>query len=544
MKDQNLNDELVEIQNPKSYKKIKIAIAIFISLSIIITTTLLVGYFKFNWFQSEIYDIDIKISRNAHQILYFTDKKTIKTKIDFTNGVVEDNELNIITNFMVLQTERIKLGKNDFLNNATLIILDAKVNIKDEQKNITSFNIFDDNVVNEFKSNPNGTKYPMTIFSFYENGTIVDIKLPNNTDNYNTQIIIELIDNVIPKLSRNRTEDMKIGLYVNNKKDKNKSTLLERNSPREIDRFKGSKYEKLVERDIEDEYLTNVRTNANLSLNSQKNNEKANFGLKNFNIQQNSEITFKGSKNGNENFELIKNLVDYYNFIDSKDLIRYLTDKENTEKKESMLEPWKEREINNNSEIRKLGDKGSVEFIVKRLDFLGNDVDLKVVLGIANDDSFSAGLIISVDDLKFYFGTDGGYWSYSHYYGDWTLFRFQFPPMPVVGVALKAGGTISFKFSGKRNSDPIFTITLSGSLDAKAEVVAGWDKVASISAGAKGTLISATANGYFYDNGSINSDASCSGFGVSVYVEGKAFDHKIIDLEYKIWDGWTRNLNI
>ena len=54
-KEEILNDDFVEkeVIQPKSHKKIKIAIAITASLAIIATTILLVGYFKFDWFKSE-----------------------------------------------------------------------------------------------------------------------------------------------------------------------------------------------------------------------------------------------------------------------------------------------------------------------------------------------------------------------------------------------------------------------------------------------------------------------------------------------------------
>jgi hypothetical protein len=60
MKDEILNEEFKEIPQPKSHKKIKIAITLIASLAIIATTTLLVGHLKFDWFKSEDYNIDSK----------------------------------------------------------------------------------------------------------------------------------------------------------------------------------------------------------------------------------------------------------------------------------------------------------------------------------------------------------------------------------------------------------------------------------------------------------------------------------------------------
>ena len=116
-KEEILNDEFVEreIAQTKSHKKIKIAISIVASLIIIATTTLLVGHFKFDWFKSEVYTLDTKISHNLYQVNYFTETKNIKTKIGFVSGVSDNQEHTIYTNFMVMIT-----GKEGFLNTAIL----------------------------------------------------------------------------------------------------------------------------------------------------------------------------------------------------------------------------------------------------------------------------------------------------------------------------------------------------------------------------------------------------------------------------------------
>ena len=81
MKDEILSEEFNVIPQPKSHKKIKIAITLIAFLGIIATTTLLVGHFKFDLFKNEVYIIDPKISRALNQEDYFTEKKAIKSKI-------------------------------------------------------------------------------------------------------------------------------------------------------------------------------------------------------------------------------------------------------------------------------------------------------------------------------------------------------------------------------------------------------------------------------------------------------------------------------
>lgn len=66
----------MKIQGLQKKKYLKYSIIISLAV-LVITTVLLVGYFKFNWFKSEPdeYDIDIKIQSFSNQVNYFTEKK-------------------------------------------------------------------------------------------------------------------------------------------------------------------------------------------------------------------------------------------------------------------------------------------------------------------------------------------------------------------------------------------------------------------------------------------------------------------------------------
>ena len=538
-----LNNEQISITQPKIKNKFKIVLTVIIFFAFIITISiLLIGHFKFNWFNNEIYNIDIKISRNEYQTNFFNEKKTIKTKVGFTNGVDQKNELEIFIDFMVVQTDKKRsTNEKDLINNATLVILDAKANIKNEPKDIISFNIFNESIVNEFKSNPNGELYPMSIFSFYENGTINNIKLPNNMNKNNAFIIIELIEKIIPKLSRNKTEDISKGLAINIKKDREKRILVESQSPREINKFRGSKLSKTVERDVENEHLVKIISNANLDLRTEKKNEQVDFGLKEFRSEEESIIFSKGIKKEKEIVELVEKLSEYYTFISSTDLIQLLSEKENDGKKVYDLNEKKRKIGSKKTKIRKLGLECSFCVMLKNFNILGIDIDVFFDFE-AMGDKFSAGLSFFVQDLDFYFGTNGASYSYSHYYGDWTLLRFQFPPMPAIGVALKAGGTITIKQKINREDKPRIVISLSGSISAKAEVSAGWDKFVSISAGAEGTIISSSLSGNINDDLSVDIHGKISGGDIKVYVEGKAMDHSIFKMDYQVWGGWSNDV--
>ena len=211
----SINDELIdqEVQAPVKSNKIKYTIAIITGVIIAAAVAvLLVGHFKFGWFQSETYKINANIFRANYQANYFNEQKDMNIKVAFANGQNEEKKFSISSNFVIVLTERKELEKGDFLNTAALVVLDS--NMKNDEKDIelTKFHIFDEATIKELEANPNGSRYPIGIFTFHEDGTLGDINLPDNMDKYNADSIIELIKNVIPKLTRNRTEDMSNGL--------------------------------------------------------------------------------------------------------------------------------------------------------------------------------------------------------------------------------------------------------------------------------------------------------------------------------------------
>ena len=211
----NVSFEDKEILPAKKNTKVKIIIAIISTVLILAAIiTLLIGHFKFNWFKNEVYNVDVNIKREVNQASYFTENKKINTKIELTKDTYEEQNIEINTDFMVYIKDKIKIKENDYLNKAYLVILKSTMTTKDEEYDLPSFDIRDENQVKDFKSNPNGSKYPIVFFSFYENGTITNIKFPVSTNEYNTQTLKELLEKVIPKLSRNRTEDYE---YKDNK---------------------------------------------------------------------------------------------------------------------------------------------------------------------------------------------------------------------------------------------------------------------------------------------------------------------------------------
>ena len=547
-KEEILNNDFVnqEIIQTKSNKKIKIAIAIVGSLALIATATLLIGHFQFNWFKSEIYKVDVNISRKALQANYFSEMKTIKSKIGFTNGESDERTSLINSNFVVLRTERKEISKNDFLNTAYLIITDSKVTQGEINEDLTSFDISDPNKINEFKSNPDGSKYPMAIFSFYENGTLVEVKLPNNMDKYNADSIMELIESVVPRLSRNRTEDISNGLDIKSTKNKSKKTLVEAQTPKEVPEFKGSIYSKVVKRDIEEEKLNNIETQSRLNLESKKEEGEFDFGIKDFKYSKNSKIILTKVNEKEEKAELIQELAKHLVFIKSGDLFQNFIDKEKeNEAKEQVIEEWEE-DINS-PRLRQLGFASKFNFDksfdLKSLTFLGKTVSISLRVAVTGGKAICQ-VVIKCGSAKMTIGNTGVTAVISKTYstGDITLFSFQFPPVPAVGVKFKAGGTISYSVKFDSSAQNKLVLTLGGSIYAKAGVSAGNDKIIGLEGGAKGVLLSIDLTFKVNSKGSLTKSATFGAGAIYVYASGHIVGKEVFNKEHLIFSGWSKTI--
>ena len=523
-----MNDKLVENEVPqKSHKKLKIAIALVTSIAIIATTVILVGYFKFHWFQSEIYNVDANISRISFQTDYFTETKKVTTKTTFTSGDAEEKEVTLTTNFMVVQNEKV-----DDLNKASIFILDSRLKSEAQEKEINSFNVFDPETVNKVKENADGSKFPMAEIWFFDNGKIKDIKLPSNIDEYNAHSIIDLVESVVPKLTRNRTEDEDNGLEINTRKDKNKKTMVETQEPRELPNFRKSRFGKTIERDIEDGQITNIRTNSNLELTTQKENDEVSFGIQEFFFDQKSEIVLTKSAEDKDTANLIKSMGPFFDLRPKEEVLKSFEKKE-----EEVVGEWEEDIESPNSSLRNLGFSISQSntYTLKTINILGTSIAIKLKVGVSGGKAFCKLIVGGAS-----FGKDGITAEYSKKFGTGklTIFSFPFPAMPAISVGLtgEASLTLTIKFASSAKTKLNFSLT--GALTADAYVKAGWDEVASITAGASGTLVSATISAGVQNSG-ITYSKSLSGGKIVAYIKGTALKtFELFRYERTIFSGW------
>ena len=566
-------------------KKIIFIIAITFVAFVILTAIFLIGCLKFGWFKKsddDRYDLDVKIKRSINQVDYFTETKKIKSKVAYTSGESEEQEQIIDTNFAVFltdKTDKFNSQNNNVtikINNATLVILDSKVKYGGKETKLSSFDIFDEEQIKEFELNPRGAAHPIAKFSYFENGTIIVINLPEDMDQYNSQAMIELINNVIPKLSRSKKEDKKKGVYAMAKKTRNGDTISEVQTQKEYkdkftgDEYKGSKFGKKTEVDVENEKIKKVSTNTNLVLETQKENkETLDFGLQNFTYDIDSEIkSTKNEENKEESVQLIKKLTEKLKFIKSDDLMELLLLKEKEKSKElddeedenfkrveikqknETNEENSEIESNNSKQARKLLWEGSFSrsWTLAHSNILGKTVSLKYEISLS-DGGLSNVLVVACGYVELYFGNRGTTKD-KHQpetrTGDKQLFKIPFPGTPIpVMFSFKLGGSFGYDAYFDVHSKE-FKITKKAEFYAKAELGAGIDGIAEIDVGAQGTLISLAAESTFTWKGryylGINSIIA-SGGKINCYVAGKLLNRNVFKVSKDFVKGWENRIN-
>ena len=130
-------------------KKYLIISGIILGILFILTGIFfLVAHYKYDLFGSEIYKV-AEVKREPNSIEFFTETKTIKTKMTYTSCDLEELENKVQTDFVVMLT-----NKKDSLNTANIVLLKSKTRMKDKKAYLNSFNIFDENIVKEFEENP------------------------------------------------------------------------------------------------------------------------------------------------------------------------------------------------------------------------------------------------------------------------------------------------------------------------------------------------------------------------------------------------------
>jgi len=536
----NVSSENREIIPAKSYSKVKFSIAIISTILVLAaTTTLLIGYFKFDWFKKEIYKVDANITREVNQANFFTENKKVSTKIALTPENYEEQDYEVNTDFMVYLKDKTELAENDNLYRASIVILKSKMTTKDEEYELPSFDINDENKIKEYEANPDGSKFPIAEFSFYENGTISDVKFLDSADEYNSQTLNDLIEKVIPKISRNRTEDYNNGLNIKTRTDRKKKTLIEEEKPKQYQTFKGSKFSKSVERDFEDDKLTDIRTKSDIHLQSTPEEGEEIFGASDFYFKSESNIisyertAYSWDLGDNVYASLTVKGASFTNLPPSIVYGR-------PQKNEGGLTPIPPGGHNHHSKFgRNLGYSISADktFNIGKYNVLGQSVTVKYHVAVKNGKPINE-IIISSNLGTTTIGNTGvslsGSWSKTI-----TVFKFAFPAFPLITLNAKAKGSVSWSVSASGSGKSVkLSASLSGKITLGCEVKAGVDFIASLSAGVEGVIVSASGSATIQNN-SVTKNFNISAGKLYAYLDRSFIGFKKRLGEVTLFNGWS-----
>jgi len=301
--DSSINENILQLSIIKNNKKAKCSkkIIIFVSLIsffIIFIITFLVLYFIFGCFQYK-QDKITEISYQPNQITFLSEEKYVITTIVSKNETKTNNQ-KLFNQFLVSIESKTRLnyfGAIDYLYNGTIIILKSKTD------NIT---VIGDNYIDinneltlDYLLNPNNAI--ISIFSFYENGTLGEIYLNENTTHYFGSIIIDLIEQLIPRISsnlyKNKNEKIEFIYDIDNKDENDSIINITENHFEKTFKdkytnisFNDSKVTKIIKRRIYNDTIEEVICDSNLLLTSgnktNKNKEdNLDFGLESFNVR-------------------------------------------------------------------------------------------------------------------------------------------------------------------------------------------------------------------------------------------------------------------
>ena len=517
---------------------------------------ILIAKYKYNFFKDEIYKV-AEIKRDPDTTEYFIETKTMSSKLAYNTGESRESEQIIDSKFVVMIMDRQNLENDDYLNTAGLIILESKIQMEGKEAELDSLNIFDDEVMKEFEENPESSKYPMAIFHFYKNGTLKDIKVPANSTKDDIQNMVDLIKKVAPKLTRNRTEDENNGIKITTKEtDKIKSFNEIELQKEYVDKYtnssiKGSKITNKIERDIEDEKLTEVRSDTNLYFETEKKKDDTylDLGLENLKFDVSSKIISYENKENKNDKDLIRYVINKQSFMDSEELLKSILEKEKEEQNKYVMEEGNTT-LEAESQLRHLNlldGKFNYKWKIFECNVLGVEINATYYLNLTNGKvkntlTFQAGSIIIP------IGNSNGI-SYNISNSS-AAKEYELAKLQLVHLV-----TIYFKIVqdnityGLLFANDSLDVNFTGGIHAKAGLQLGSGFLGRIEAGVRGDILNAnfTSKIKKNSNGSYSKKyikISANSGRLEIYAEAFVLWWKVLDFKHQIWSGWSKTWNL
>ena len=385
---ENKNEEIIEVPPKKKINKIKLFTLISAGV-FIIAAVFLVGYFQFGWFQ-KAQDNIIANTYHPNQVLLFNEYKTISTEISTPSGK-EVVDQDIMTDFLVIINSKTKLnyfGEIDNLYNGTLVILKTRSN----GQIVGGLNLTEDEKNEKFINNPGNDGHPIAKFAFYENGTLVDIYLSKDTNQFYSLSMVDLIELIIPKISKkifNQTNK-----DVEYKFSEEDNTLHEKHHGKEfVDKyskisFKGSKINKKISRLINNNTINQITSKSELNLVSNIDKEKENFiniGLDGYSIKINSDLSIVENKDDKDLIKKFEKISKEFDFEESQKMLEGFAKNEMRDLLNLINEDEKKQDNEKENELRNLGNSVDQTYDIINIEVLGKRVYFKYVISYENN---------------------------------------------------------------------------------------------------------------------------------------------------------------
>ena len=459
----------------KVNKKLIIGLVVAGLISIAFITTLLVGYFKLEWFQKKQNNVIVNTYHKG-QVLLFNEAKTFFTEVKTKEGIETVNE-KIITDFLVMINSKKKLnyfGEIDNLYNATLVIL--KMSTKDEE--IGGLNLLDEKESEKLLNNPKKHENPIAKFSFYENGTLHDIYIAKDTQQFYALSLVELIENIIPRISKKiyGKKDNDIEFLVKVKKDE--KIILEDHKDKEFtDKyskigFKGSKINKKITRKVINDSINQVTIESQLKLISEKPKNDETFydiGLDKYTFKINSELNMVENKDDKELIKKIQLIVEKIDYEESQKLLEKLAENEMKDLSSIIKEEKNKNDIDK-KEFRNLGNPITKNYNLTRISILGNSINFRYIVNF-NDNSadYCFGAVTGNILIKLSQNNFTQPLSKKGQFGPINIMKIPFSVGSApVKLQLKVKGDYSISFSSSKTSTES-KATLSGTINSNLE---------------------------------------------------------------------------
>ena len=383
----SINENIIEeqlIQRRTKVSKKLIVGLVAAGLITITIATFLVGYFAFGWFQKP-QDNVVQNTYHKDQVMLFKEVKTMRQEAK-TPDQKESVDQTITTDFLVMVNSKKKLnyfGEINHLYKATIVLL----NMETTEGTIGGLNLLDKEAAEKFLKNPEQFEHPIAKFSFYENGTLVDIHIAKKTNQFSASSMVDLIEEIIPRISKKLYGKEENGVLFTFKDEKEDETLItEDHKDKEfVDKyskigFEGSKINKKITRKLVKDTISQVTIETEFNVNSEKPVNDEYFydvGLDAYNFKVKSELNMVENKDDKELIKNIELAIEKVDYEESQKLLEEFAKNEMKELEEFVEKVENEGESN---ELRNLANSFDKTYKITSIKILGKTIDFNLIL--------------------------------------------------------------------------------------------------------------------------------------------------------------------